>query len=309
MLKTILQVPKKNINVRYFSWTFQINNTSKQSSSPAKNSSDEYLKKFYSSELIESIKSAENSISKKHWEAREPSSKFAPPYLDNFKEIDPFWDHLKDEQKDFTYRIQGLTERDIPEGSAILSDGNRGGIDVDGLAKLTGFSTQYIKKLKAKTLVAKMTSNQTRKGKIPSFYALVIVGDGNGMVGIGEGKDKRGVSFAMSKARWNAIKELQHIPRYEDRTILGDIDYRYHGVKLFLRSAPRGFGLRVNHYIYDICQLIGIKDLSGKVYKSRNGMNIAKGLIEALSKTKSLEEIALARGKKVLDLRKTYYSP
>ena len=117
------------------------------------------------------------------------------------------------------------------------------------------------------------------------------------------------MSKAIFKAHWDAVRNLKEIPRYENRTIYGDIDFRYHGVKLHLRSAKPGFGLRVNHVIFEICECAGIKDLSGKVYKSRNDMNIAKGTIEAFTKAqKTLDEVALGRGKKLVDVRKVYYS-
>ena len=160
-----------------------------------------------------------------------------------------------------------------------------------------------------KPLVLKRVSNQTAKGKIASFYALVAVGDGNGMIGLGEGKSRSDMAKSIYKAHWDAVRNVTFVPRYEDRTIFADIEYRYHGVKLFLRKKEPGFGLRCNHVIFEICQLLGIRDLGAKVYKSRNEMNIAKGVVEALSqKQKSLSEIALGRGKKIVDIRKVYYS-
>ncbi|CDH09044.1 related to 37S ribosomal protein S5,mitochondrial [Zygosaccharomyces bailii ISA1307] len=179
-----------------------------------------------------------------------------------------------------------------------------------GLNRQTGVDVEYItKKLIMKPLVMKRVSNQTAKGKIPSFYALVVVGDRNGMVGLGEGKSREEMSKAISKAHWDAIRNLKEIPRYENRTIYSDIDYRYHGVKLHLRSAKPGFGLRVNHVIFEICECAGIKDLSGKVYKSRNEMNIAKGTLEAFTNAqRTLDEIALGRGKRIADVRNVYYS-
>ena len=87
------------------------------------------------------------------------------------------------------------------------------------------------------------------------------------MIGLGEGKSRDGMRVSLRKAHWNAIKNLQPIPRYENRTIIGDVDYKFHAVKLFLKSAPAGFGLRVNPNIFEVCQAAGIKDLRGKVYK------------------------------------------
>lgn len=268
----------------------------------------EQLKKFYSPDLLESIKYAENSIDPQHWEQRRPSTVFSPPYLENFSSVHPYWDRPLEPQTDFTSQYQPLTGKDIPKG-ATVEDSNSGMAANANLAKLTGLSAEYLSKLKSKTLLFKIVKNKTKKGSIPSFYALVVTGDRNGMIGLGEGKDKTGAAEAIRKATWNAKKNLKHIPRLEDRTILGNIDYRFHGVKLFLRSAPPGFGLRVNHFIFEICELAGIRDLSAKVYKSRNGMNIAKGVVEALTQGQSLDEVALARGKKIIDLRRAYYSP
>ncbi|KAH3898863.1 mitochondrial 37S ribosomal protein uS5m SCDLUD_005202 [Saccharomycodes ludwigii] len=264
---------------------------------------------------------------------------FAPSYYDDFTKLDPYWDYLPGLPNihnsdnilpfiDYDYTHQPLpknTEYDglrvqIPEGTAVdlkslaspsnYSRNNAKELRARDIAKRTGFNKDFInKKLFMKPLIMKMVSNQTAKGKIPSFYSLVIVGDKNGLVGIGEGKSRDEMSKAINKAHWDAIRNLTKIPLYENRTIYGDIDYRYHGVKLHLRSCKPGFGLRVNHVIYEIAEICGIKDLSGKIYKSRNVMNVAKGTVEALvNAQKTLDEIALGRGKKIVDVRKIYYS-
>lgn len=177
-----------------------------------------------------------------------------------------------------------------------------------GIAKLTGLDKQKIRNLYSRAIYLRRVSCQTRKGKIPSFYCLTVVGNKDGLIGLGEGKSRDGMRVAIRKAHWNAIKNLTPIPRYENRTIIGNIDYKFHAVKLSLRSAPAGFGLRVNPNIFEVCQAAGIKDLGGKVFKSRNKMNTVKGFVEALTKQRSLEDLAAGRGKKVLDLRKVYYS-
>lgn len=128
------------------------------------------------------------------------------------------------------------------------------------------------------------------------------------MIGLGEGKSRDGMRTALVKAHWNAVKNLTPIPRYEKRTIVGDIEYKFHAVKLFIKSAPSGFGLRVNPNIFEVCQAAGIKDLRGKIYKSRNPMNVTKGFVEALTKQRPLEDLAAGRGKRLVDLRKVYYS-
>ncbi|SCU94771.1 LAME_0F09142g1_1 [Lachancea meyersii CBS 8951] len=285
----------------------------------------EFLAKYYPKELIKSIQLAQSVIPPDTKFRVSDNVEFAPSYLDDFSRIDSYWDykpgtpHLHSFDASTQYTFDDVSQP-LPNGRVIAPgaslprpDGTRASAAADiarGLQRQTGIDPDFVtRKLTMRPLVMKRVSNQTGKGKIPSFYALVVVGDKNGMVGLGEGKSRDEMSKAVSKAHWDAVRNLKEIPRYENRTIFGDIDHRYHGVKLFLRSVKPGFGLRVNHIIYEICECAGIKDLSGKVYKSRNEMNIAKGTIEALTESqKTLDEIALGRGKKVVDVRKVYYS-
>lgn len=272
-----------------------------------------YLRNYYSDDLLESIKLAETAIKPKDWQNKKYRTvKFAPPYLDDFSEYHQFWDkaQIKEPHKlDMTIPLQPA-DVPLPEGYKPPTEesGKQFSEIAKGLSILTGLSKEYIEDLHARPLIMKRVSNQTAKGKIRSNFAIVMVGDKNGMVGVGQGKDRSEMAGAVRKAHWNAVKNLTYIPRFEDRTIIGDIDYTYHGCRMHLRSAPPGFGLRVNHYLFEICELIGIKDLSAKIYKSRNGMKIAKGIVEALSKQRTLEELSMNRGKKIVDLRKTYYS-
>lgn len=273
----------------------------------------DYLSQYYSSDLLESIKLAETAIKKEDWVNRKlPNVRFAPPYLDDLSEYHPYWDHAHVNEPHKIDHIRPLQLANVPKPPGYKPPTSAGTKRFSELARglsiLTGLSKEYIENLYARPLIMKRVSNQTSKGKIRSNFAIVIVGDKNGMVGVGQGKDRDNMQTAVRKAHWDAVKNLTHIPRYEDRTIIGDIDYTYHGCRLHLRSAPPGFGLRVNHFLFEICELIGIKDLSAKIYKSRNGMKIAKGSIEALSQQKTLDELSMNRGKKIIDLRKAYYS-
>lgn len=287
-------------------------------SSTVRIAQQDLLRKYYSPELLKSISMADSVIPETVKFKPQKNVEFSPPYLDNFATLHPYWDykpntpHLHSSSSSvFVQQLETHPDLTPPVGSYLQSEGKS---DTDNIAAgiqlQTGFNAQHIsKKLTMKPLILKMVSNQTAKGKIPSFYSLVVVGDKNGMVGIGEGKSREDMAESIKKAHWDAVRNLKEVPRFENRTIFGDIDHRYHGVKLFLRAAKPGFGLRVNHVIYEICECAGIKDLSAKVYKSRNIMNIAKGTLEALTESqKSLDEIALGRGKKVVDVKKVYYS-
>ncbi|KAG5439651.1 hypothetical protein PCK2_000785 [Pneumocystis canis] len=179
--------------------------------------------------------------------------------------------------------------------------------DIEYLSMITGIPPLEIKGFKHKILVVRRVVNQTRKGKIPSMYALVIAGNGNGMIGIGEGKSSQ-LRSAAEKAYAKAIKNMQYIPRYENRTIYGNVKHKFHAVRLELRSRPSGFGLCANHYVHEICRHVGIKDISAKVRGSYTGMNVVKATFEALKAQVLPENIARARGRKVVDVIQTYYS-
>ncbi|CAO3594038.1 unnamed protein product [Absidia cylindrospora] len=157
-----------------------------------------------------------------------------------------------------------------------------------------------------KALVIKRVVNMNGKGKQPSMYALVVVGNGNGLAGYGEGKDEESAR-AVKKATNRAIKNLRYIDRYDSRTVSMDITHKFHATKLYLRSRPPGFGCRANHYIHEICRCIGIQDLSGKVRGSRTPMNVIKATFEALSNQRLPDDIAKMRGKKLADVQRAYY--
>lgn len=290
----------------------------------------DFLSKFYTPEMLQSIKITETLVEPKtllelQKRGNQEKSKVAPqnPHSD-YSSSDPKWDEPilfpNQPSKHSPYpkipQIQGADRTDLVLRFQKVQDGKKRPPSVlkgkreiaEGLAKLTGLDQRFISNLYVRPIVMKRVSCQTSKGKIPNFYALTVVGDKNGMIGLGEGKSRDGMRTALIKAHWNAVKNLTPIPRYENRTIIGDIEYKFHAVKLFMKSAPSGFGLRVNPNIFEVCQAAGIKDLRGKVYKSRNPMNVTKGFVEALTKQRSLEDLAAGRGKKLVDLRKVYYS-
>ncbi|CAM0136820.1 28S ribosomal protein S5, mitochondrial [Umbelopsis sp. WA50703] len=161
-------------------------------------------------------------------------------------------------------------------------------------------------RLLKKALVVKRVVNMNGKGKQPSMYALVVVGNGNGLAGYGEGKDEE-ASRAVRKATNRAIKNMRYFERYDERTIAMDVSHKFHATTIHLRSRPPGFGNRSNHYIHEICRCVGIHDLSGKVMGSRTPMNVIKATFEALQHQKFPEEIAQLRGKKLADVQHTYY--
>ncbi|KAJ1679117.1 28S ribosomal protein S5, mitochondrial, partial [Spiromyces aspiralis] len=169
-----------------------------------------------------------------------------------------------------------------------------------------GIPYEQYRRLKKKVIQVKRTVQMTRKGKIPSMSALVVVGNGAGGAGFGEGKDSE-APRAVMKATRQAIKNIQHIPRYDDRTIYHDIYHKFKATKIHFWARRPGFGCRVNPVIHEICDCIGIQDLAGKVHGSRNPMNVVKGTFAALTTQQLPEVIARSRGKRLIDVYHAYY--
>ncbi|KAH3670563.1 hypothetical protein OGAPHI_001078 [Ogataea philodendri] len=271
----------------------------------------QYLLQYYEPKVVESIMLAESSIKKEHFDNRKIAAvPFGPHYLDDLTRKDPYFDHLPEEKYRDFLKVRQLNKPDYPPGhkgdiAQFLGDeeGNEMSMIMQDLVMSTGFSEEYISKLRSKTLIIKSVRNQTSKGKISSFYALVCVGDGNGMLGVGEAKDRDDNVMAVFKAHWQAVKNMAKVPLLEDRTIYGNIEHKYVSTVVHLRSAPPGFGLKCNPMIFELARCAGIKDLGAKVYRSRNKMNVIKCVTEALVNQRSISEIAAERGKKVVDLR------
>ncbi|KAL4938303.1 hypothetical protein BDV06DRAFT_201124 [Aspergillus oleicola] len=194
-----------------------------------------------------------------------------------------------------------------PDQAALDKEKEEPSDAIKTLSKVTGYTPREISGLKCRTLVAKLVANQTRLGKVHSQYILAIAGNGNGLLGIGEGKSEEMVD-AVAQAKLRAIRNMKPIPRYEDRTIFGDVTGKSGAVELKLMSRPPGFGLRCQSLIYEMARAAGINDLAARVPGARNKMNVVKATYKALMSQRDPEEIARARGKKMVDVRKVYYS-
>ncbi|CCG83856.1 protein of unknown function [Taphrina deformans PYCC 5710] len=222
-------------------------------------------------------------------------------YPTDFTSLDPIFDHYPESTNADQSQHSQLSE--LPPDTTGEGQGED---ETEVLAKATGLTSREIKSLIQRPLVTRRVVNQTRKGKQASMYTLAVVGNGAGMIGYGEGKHAEQAT-ATRKAITQAVKNMEYVPRYQNRTIYGEFDYKFHAVQLKLRSRPAGFGLRANHFIYEICRCAGITDISAKVWGSRTGMNVVKATFEALKAQKLPQTIAKERGRKIVDLEQTYY--
>jgi small subunit ribosomal protein S5 len=107
------------------------------------------------------------------------------------------------------------------------------------LMQQTGLEKDEIKKIRVKKLVSHRVVNQTRLGKIQSHYYLTIAGNENGMLGVGEGKSAE-VEDASRQAMYAAIRNMKPIPRYENRTIYGEVEAKVGASVVEISSRPPG---------------------------------------------------------------------
>lgn len=188
----------------------------------------------------------------------------------------------------------------------------------------SGYTSFEIRRFRVKLLVTRRVVNMTKLGKIPSLYFLTVAGNGQGMLGYGECKSSEGIQ-AQAQSALNAIKNMKPIPRYEERTIFGDVRGKVGGTELELMTRPpgmslsrphscsafdqsiSGFGIRCQSIIYEMCKCAGISDLAARVSRSRNPMNTVKATMQALLSQQLPEDLARARGKKLVDVRRVYY--
>lgn len=135
-----------------------------------------------------------------------------------------------------------------------------------------------------KVIEIRRVSRKTEGGNYVTFSVLVAVGDGKGKVGLGMAKALE-VPMAIAKAARQARK---HILRLElkNTSIPYDIMIKNNAAKVLLKPAPKGTGLKVGGVIRPIMELVGIKDLSGKIFGSNNRTNLAYAIYNALKQFK-----------------------
>ncbi|CUS07602.1 unnamed protein product [Tuber aestivum] len=273
------------------------------------------LSEYYTDAQLASLLAGESAVDPAHFHNRHRRPDHDPMklrYLDDLSILDPILDSPTGPQ---TYTpghplqpLPKLQELLTPSASTTAANSATGEPPwMREVSLRTGFPVADIKRFRTKILVSHSVVNQTHMGKIRRMYCLAVAGNGNGLVGIGEGKSVEH-SEAQRIATYMAVRNMMPVPRYENRTIFGDLDIKVGAVELKLFTRPPGFGLRTSQYIFEIAKCLGLSDLSARVTRSRNPMNVCKATIQALRSQKLPETIALGRGKKLVDVRKVYYN-
>jgi len=166
-------------------------------------------------------------------------------------------------------------------------DDRRGGADK---------GTAYLERVVTINRVAKVVQG----GRRFSFTALVVVGDGNGMVGVGYGKAKE-VPAAIAKGVEGAKKHFFRVPR-----IGGTIPHTVQGEAaagvVLLKPASPGTGVIAGGPVRAVLECAGVQDVLSRSLGSSNPINVVHATVAALKSLNRPEEIAAKRGLPIEDV-------
>jgi small subunit ribosomal protein S5 len=164
------------------------------------------------------------------------------------------------------------------------------------LRDVTIDETELIDKVVFINRVAKVVKG----GRRFRFSALVVVGDGKGLVGVGYGKANE-VPEAIRKGIENAKKSLYRIP-LKGATLHHQVMGRWGAARVLLKPASPGTGVIAGGPVRAMMEALGVKDILTKCIGTNNPNNVLKAVMQGLLSIRSPEDIANIRGKKVSEI-------
>ena len=143
-------------------------------------------------------------------------------------------------------------------------------------------------------------SKTVKGGRISKFSALVVVGDGNGIIGFGLGKSGE-VPDAIRKGIEDAKKNLIQVA-FKGTTIPHEVIGKYGAGVVLLKPAAPGTGVIAGGPVRAVVETVGIKDIRSKALRSNNPCNVVRATIQGLSELRNVEEVAAIRGKSAKEI-------
>lgn len=138
-------------------------------------------------------------------------------------------------------------------------------------------------------------------GRVFSFSALTVVGDGNGNVGFGTGK-AREVPVAISKAMENARKNMRRVSITGDGTLQHPVLGRHGAAKVYMQPASEGTGIIAGGAMRAVLEVAGVHNVLAKCIGSTNPINVVRATLSGLANVNSPEDVASKRGLSVKEI-------
>lgn len=151
-----------------------------------------------------------------------------------------------------------------------------------------------------KLVAVNRVSKTVKGGRIFSFTALTVVGDGNGRVGFGYGK-AREVPAAIQKSMEKARRNMFDVALNEG-TLQYETKGRHGAANVFMKPASDGTGLIAGGAMRAVFEAVGVRNVLAKCVGTRNQMNMIRATINGLRQMSSPERMAAKRGKRVEDI-------
>ncbi len=148
--------------------------------------------------------------------------------------------------------------------------------------------------LKEKVIFINRVAKVLKGGRRFSFNAIVVVGDGNGIIGLGLGKAGEVIN-AISKATDQAKKNLGRVTLLNG-TIPYAVNAKYGAAKVMLKPASPGTGVIAGGPVRAVCEMAGVQNILTKSNGSSNPHNLSKATYYALREMISAEDVAKSRG-------------
>jgi small subunit ribosomal protein S5 len=143
-------------------------------------------------------------------------------------------------------------------------------------------------------------SKTVKGGRIFKFSALMVVGDGNGLIGFGLGKSGE-VPDAIRKGIQDAKKNMFRVS-LKGSTIPHEVIGKFGAGLVLLKPAPPGTGVIAGGPVRAVVETLGIHDIRTKALRSNNPCNVVRATIQGLQQLRNVEEVAQIRGKSAADI-------
>jgi len=161
----------------------------------------------------------------------------------------------------------------------------------------TNAKAQNTDGLVEKLVAVNRHAKTVKGGRIFSFAALTVVGDGKGKIGIGRGKSRE-VPVAIQKAMEDARRNMVEIGLNGD-TLWYPIKANHGASKIYMQPASQGTGIIAGGAMRAVFEVIGVHNVLAKAYGSTNPINVVRATVKGLQAMNSPEEIAEKRHKTV----------